>query len=82
METLGEGSGQGKENGEGWTWLLRVHFMFESATGNYGELNGFQNIFIADASILPTSLGVNPQETISCLVMRNIDFFLNKNKHI
>ena len=55
---------------------------FRSATGNYGQLHDFKNIYITDASILPTSLGVNPQQSISSLVMRNVDHFLNSKKII
>ena len=61
---------------------LGIQINIKSATGNYGQLNDFKNIYITDASILPTSLGVNPQQSISSLVMRNVDHFLNCRKII
>ena len=48
---------------------------FKTATDNYGKLYGLKNIYVGDASLLPTSLGINPQETISAVVMRNTSNF-------
>lgn len=36
----------------------------KSVVGPTGETHGMKNLYIADGSIFPTSLGVNPQETI------------------
>jgi len=33
---------------------------------------------VADASAIPTSLGVNPQETIVALTLRNVDRWLER----
>ena len=39
----------------------------KSVVGPAGECHELKNLFLADASIFPTSLGVNPQETIWAL---------------
>lgn len=39
-----------------------------------GEVHGVKNLFIADGSIFPTSLGVNPQEAIMAFANRTADF--------
>ncbi len=39
-----------------------------------GEVHGVTNLFIADGSIFPSSLGVNPQETIMAFANRTADF--------
>ncbi|NOY26640.1 MAG: GMC family oxidoreductase [Oligoflexia bacterium] len=41
------------------------------AVDSYGRLRGYDNIRVHDASILPTSPGVNPQGTIMAIVRRN-----------
>jgi choline dehydrogenase-like flavoprotein len=40
-----------------------------SATDAHGECHGAAGVFVADGSLLPTALGVNPQETIMALAM-------------
>lgn len=35
-----------------------------SVCDGHGRVHGFQNLYIADASAIPTNLGVNPQHTI------------------
>jgi choline dehydrogenase-like flavoprotein len=42
----------------------------ESVVDSYGRLHGLQNLFVCDASIFPTSVGVNPQLTVMALAMR------------
>ncbi|HEX5038330.1 MAG TPA: GMC family oxidoreductase N-terminal domain-containing protein [bacterium] len=39
-----------------------------------GEVHGVKNLFIADGSIFPSSMGVNPQETIMAFANRIADF--------
>jgi choline dehydrogenase-like flavoprotein len=38
-----------------------------------GQVHGVENLFIADGSIFPSSLGVNPQETIMAFAGRIAD---------
>jgi choline dehydrogenase-like flavoprotein len=40
-------------------------------TDRFGACHDAPNLLVADASLLPTSIGVNPMETIISLVMRN-----------
>jgi choline dehydrogenase-like flavoprotein len=42
----------------------------ESVVDSYGKFHGLQNLFVCDASIFPTSIGVNPQLTVMALAMR------------
>ncbi len=41
------------------------------AVDSFGRLHGYRNVRVHDASILPTSPGVNPQGTIMAIVRRN-----------
>lgn len=43
-----------------------------AALDSYGKLRGFDNIYVNDASMLPTSPGVNPQGPIMALALRNM----------
>jgi choline dehydrogenase-like flavoprotein len=50
-----------------------------------GELYDCSNVFIADASVLPTSLGINPMitiEAISRMISRNVIKRLNETIEI
>lgn len=47
-------------------------------TGRFGEVYGFKNLFVADASVFPSSLGVNPMEGIMAFSMRTGNYILNK----
>jgi len=38
-----------------------------AGTDPHGEVFGTPGVFVADGSLLPTALGVNPQETIMSL---------------
>ena len=44
---------------------------------SYGKFHGIENLYIADASLFPTSLGYNPQVTIMALATRNAKFILD-----
>jgi choline dehydrogenase-like flavoprotein len=46
----------------------------QSVTRHTGETWEVENLFICDGSIVPTSLGVNPQMTIFALAMRCAGF--------
>jgi choline dehydrogenase-like flavoprotein len=39
--------------------------------GSFGEFHGVRGLFVADASIFPGPLGINPMETVIVLAMRN-----------
>jgi choline dehydrogenase-like flavoprotein len=41
-----------------------------SVVGPYGEIHAVRNLFLADASVLPSCAGVNPQVTIMALATR------------
>ncbi|MCA9771989.1 MAG: GMC family oxidoreductase [Myxococcales bacterium] len=45
--------------------------------GNYLESHEVRNLFITDASVFPTPIGVNPQITIMSLSLRTGDYLLN-----
>ena len=53
---------------------------YKTPLDSYGKLQGFKNIYVSDASIIPSSPGVNPQETISTICMRNAYKFCELNK--
>jgi choline dehydrogenase-like flavoprotein len=42
------------------------------ATDASGAVFGTRGLVIADASVLPSSIGVNPQETIVATALRNV----------
>lgn len=46
------------------------------ATDSHGKVNGFSNLFVNDASLIPDSPGVNPQGTTMAIAMRNSEHFL------
>jgi choline dehydrogenase-like flavoprotein len=46
------------------------------ATNSFGRVHGFENVWVNDASLLPTAPGVNPQGTIMAIAHRNSEHFL------
>jgi choline dehydrogenase-like flavoprotein len=48
------------------------------AVDSYGKLHSFGNIFLNDASILPTTPAANPQAVIMALARRNTEHFLGR----
>ena len=69
----------------GTTELMTVHIMgtarmaadaTRGATDASGAVYGTQGLVVADASVLPSSIGVNPQETIIAMTLRNVDRWL------
>ena len=50
------------------------------AVNSFGQLHGFDNLFIADASIIPEAPGTNPQSIIMALALRNVRAFIENNK--
>lgn len=49
------------------------------AVDSFGKVHGMENVFIADASLIPEAPGVNPQATIMALAKRNAENFLERN---
>jgi choline dehydrogenase-like flavoprotein len=48
------------------------------ATDSFGRVHGFKNLYIADASLLCSAPGVNPQGSIMAIARRNALKFLGK----
>jgi choline dehydrogenase-like flavoprotein len=48
------------------------------ATNSFGQVRGFKNLYVGDASLLCTAPGVNPQGSVMALARRNALAFLNK----
>jgi choline dehydrogenase-like flavoprotein len=48
------------------------------AADSFGRVHGFDNLYIADASLLCTAPGVNPQGSIMAIARRNALQFLGK----
>ena len=73
---------------EATTNLMTIH-LFSSCpmgenknrctTDSFGKLHGEEGIYINDASLLPTALGVNPQGSIMAFALRNIQHFIKHN---
>ena len=62
--------------------LMTVHIMGTARMANEarrgaidasGRVWGTEGLVVADASALPSSIGVNPQETIVAMALRNAD---------
>lgn len=67
--------------------LMSVHIMGTCQMGSnaassvvdpYGEHHDVEGLFVADASVFPTSIGVNPQETIMAIATRTA-FYIAEN---
>lgn len=43
------------------------------AVDSYGKLRGFDNVYVNDASILPSAPGVNPQGPLMAIALRNLE---------
>ena len=48
------------------------------AVDSFGKVHGFKNLYVADASLLCTAPGVNPQGSIMAIARRNALHFLGK----
>ena len=69
------------------TSLMTVHVFSSCPSGenkkkcvvdSNGQLHNYNNLYIADGSILPSATGVNPQGTIMAIVKKNINMIINK----
>ena len=47
-------------------------------TNSFGKVYGHDNLYINDASLFCSSIGVNPQGTVMMLAKRNCYHFLGK----
>ena len=47
-----------------------------------GRVFDVPGLYVADASLLPSPIGVNPQETIAALVTRNTRRWLESDLHL
>src|SRR5262249_16458076 len=68
--------------------LMTVHIMGSArmaldprrgATDPFGPLFHVPGLYVADASLFPSPVGVNPQETIMALVTRNVRRWLEED---
>jgi choline dehydrogenase-like flavoprotein len=66
--------------------LMTVHIMGSArmavdpargAADPTGAVHGSRGLVLADASVLPSSIGVNPQETIVAVTLRNVERWLD-----
>jgi choline dehydrogenase-like flavoprotein len=44
---------------------------------SFGKLKESSNVWVSDASLMPSSPGVNPQGTLLAMAHRNMDRFLD-----
>lgn len=52
----------------------------ERGNDSYGKINGLDNLYVADASLVPSAPCVNPQATIMAFTKRAIDKFIAEDK--
>lgn len=52
------------------------------AANSYGQVYGFHNLYISDASIIPSAPGVNPQGTVMALALRNAKHFVKEKSFL
>jgi choline dehydrogenase-like flavoprotein len=50
----------------------------QCAVDSFGRLHGFDNVRIADASVIPDAPGVNPQATVMALAYRSAGHWLDR----
>jgi hypothetical protein len=70
--------------------MLTVHIMgtaqmgadpAQSVVNPYGEFHNVKGLYVADASIFPTSIGVNPQITIMAFATRTAEYIANNFRY-
>jgi len=70
--------------------LMTVHIMGTAQMGGdpkrsvidpNGEFHNIKGLFVADASVFPTPVGVNPQITIMALASRTAEYIANEFRH-
>ena len=69
--------------------VVTVHMMGTAAAGGdplrhvcdpWGKVHDAEALYVADASLFPTPIGVNPMETIMALATRNAERFLERRR--
>jgi choline dehydrogenase-like flavoprotein len=50
------------------------------AADSFGRVHDFENLYLADASMIPDSPGVNPQGTVMALALRNARRFVGRGR--
>jgi len=69
----------------GWE-IVSVHLMgtcrmgndaSAAVTGRFGQVHGIDSLLVADASVFPTPIGVNPMETIMALATRTAGYVID-----
>ena len=70
---------------------MTVHLCSTVPTGNdtnrcgadsYGLVHGASNVYVNDASLLPTAPGVNPQASVMAFAIRNARRFVDRERHV
>jgi cholesterol oxidase len=49
------------------------------ATDDYGRVNGYQNLYISDGSLIPRGIVANPALTVAALTERNIETIIKED---
>ena len=47
---------------------------------SYGRFHGVPGLLVADASLFPSPIGINPMETVIALAMRNADYLIEHRR--
>jgi cholesterol oxidase len=53
-----------------------------TATDAYGRLRGYDNLYVADGSLIPRGIVANPALTVAALSERNIERILAEDFHL
>ena len=48
----------------------------KSVVDSYGKFHGIENLFVSDASIFPTAVGVNPQLSVMAIASRTAEYII------
>ena len=50
------------------------------AVNSFGQVFGYSNLYVNDASMLPSSPGVNPQGSVMAFARRNAHHFVEERR--
>jgi choline dehydrogenase-like flavoprotein len=71
--------------------VMTVHLCSTVPTGDntancgadsFGRVPGPSNVYVNDASLLPTAPGVNPQASVMAFAIRNARRFVDRERHV